>query len=119
MPSPAAAGPHNGNPKPQAPNPKENPRVSIPKVADAVRWSLDILRLCLGFGFWDLELPLRGPSSGSRRTQDDTRKKKRVLRADAHRHQHIQKRRLNFEYARTHLIDQIEKDFVFSQRSER
>ena len=60
-------GPHNGNPKPQAPNPK----VSIPKVADAIRWSLDILRLCLGFGFWDLELPLRGPSAARRRPRDD------------------------------------------------
>jgi len=37
------------------------------------------------------------------------------LRADAHRHQDIKKRRLDFYHARTHFIDQIEKNLVFGQ----
>jgi hypothetical protein len=51
--------------KSQTPSTKSqgNPKVSIPKVADAVRWSLDILRLAwdLGFGIWNFhgEVPRR------------------------------------------------------------
>jgi hypothetical protein len=51
-------GSQNGNPKRQATNPK----VSTPKVADAIRRSLDILRLCLGvlgFGIWNLRQVLK------------------------------------------------------------
>jgi hypothetical protein len=47
----------------EIPNPKHQiPRFQFPKQLMRSRWSLDILRLCLGFGFGDLELPLRGPS---------------------------------------------------------
>jgi hypothetical protein len=38
-----------------------------------------------------------------------------LLRADAHRHQHIKKRGLNFQNPRTHFVDEIEEDFVLGQ----
>src|SRR5438477_386239 len=39
-------------------------------------------------------------------------------RADAHRHQHIKKWRLDFQNAWTHLIDEIEENFVVGQIAE-
>src|SRR5439155_12069414 len=39
--------------------------------------------------------------------------------ADAHRHQHIEKRRLNFQNSRTHFVDEIEEDFVLGQVAQR
>ena len=41
------------------------------------------------------------------------------LRTDAHRHQHVKKRRLDLQDAGAHLIDQIEEDFVFGQVPQR
>src|SRR5438045_4807790 len=41
------------------------------------------------------------------------------LRTDAHRHQDVEKWSLNFQYTRTHLVDEIEKDFVLSQCAQR
>ena len=41
------------------------------------------------------------------------------LRADAHRHQHVKERRLNFQDAGAHLVDQVEKDFVFAKIAQR
>ena len=40
------------------------------------------------------------------------------LRTDAHRHQDIEKWRLNFQNAWAHFVDEIEKDFVFGQRAQ-
>src|ERR1700751_6417066 len=41
------------------------------------------------------------------------------LRADPHRHQNVEERCLDFQDARAHLIDQIEKDLVFGKVAQR
>jgi len=51
--------------------------------------------------------------SGARRSRPT------VLRADAHWHQHVKKRRLDLQDARAHFIDKIEKDFVLDQVAQR
>src|SRR5207244_7532314 len=38
---------------------------------------------------------------------------------DAHRHDDVEERRLNFYNSRAHLVDEIEKDFVLGQRAQR
>jgi hypothetical protein len=45
------------NPKSQSPNPKETPKPQIPNSWFDAPLDFGEIEICLGFGFWDLELP--------------------------------------------------------------